>query len=205
MWGDWGWGSGSCPPSPHGLSHPGPAAVCAVGWRRGAGCHDRCPQPAGGAGQLTGNKNGRTDGRTDGQAGSSRARGPFPVLCLWGSSRGIYLGTIEVPDVGNSHGEGEGDSVTESSFRFPALRYRLDCSQGWLLMGRGRWHCPGSVGTIFRGALGRGIPKAALPSSSPRKTRAPACSTNFPGGGGLGGELPGGEGWGGPDPTQHGL
>lgn len=193
MWGDPGWGPESCPPNPHGPSHPGPGSGCVVGWRRGAGCHDRCAQPASGAGQLTGDKDGRMDGRMDGRAGGLRkSKEAIPSVVCVGSSNS------KVPRMwGTATGRGEGDSVTESSFRLPVLGYRPDYSQGWLLMGRGRWHCPGSVGTIFRGAPGRGIPRAALPSSSPRRMRAPASSTNFPGDGDCGGSSWEGRGWGG--------
>lgn len=47
---------------------------------------------------------------------------------------------------------GPRDGVTESSLRFVMLGYQLDRSQGWVLVGRGRWDCLGSVCTIFRGA-----------------------------------------------------
>lgn len=86
--------------------------------------------------------------------------------------------------MGNSDWWGERglrDGVTESSLRFSMLGYQLDHSQGWVLVDRGRWDCPGSICTIFRGAPGRGLPEGLpFPPPSPRKMKAPALSTELP-------------------------
>lgn len=56
------------------------------------------------------------------------------------------------------------------------LGYQLDRSQGWVLVGRGRWDCPGSFRTIIRGAPGRGFPKG-LPFPPPSAQEDESTST----------------------------
>lgn len=91
---------------------------------------------------------------------------------------------------------GPRDGVTESSLRFVMLGYQLDRSQGWVLVGRGRWNCPGSVCTMFRRVPGRGLPEGLpFPPPSLGKMKAPALSTKFPWRWRVyGGELLGGKG-----------
>lgn len=78
------------------------------------------------------------------------------------SKRAVSNGGLPIRRCPQKWGRGLRDGMTESSLRLLVLRYQLDRSQGWggwVLVGRGRWDCPGSVRTIFRGAPGRGFPR----------------------------------------------
>lgn len=149
------------------------------GWRQGTGCHDRSTRLMVGApSQLVvpGGQwgHGWMDGWVNERMDSTRARWLFPV---WGG-----LPTQRCPRCGEQRSVGRrrpsglrrgGMLWANPALRLQVLGYQLDGSQGWVLVGRGSWDCPGSVCTIFRGVPGRGFPEGpSFPPPSPQEDKS---------------------------------
>lgn len=119
-----------------------------------------------------GSRDGRTDGRVDsGQVDSTRTRELFPVWEHYDSKVSRMWEIATARGVWDQKTRRERGCVTKSSVNAFGTWVPVGCSQGWLLVGRGRWDCPAKVCTIliegFReGKAPMGCPSLPLP---PRK------------------------------------